>query len=106
MAADIDNLIVIQNCDENLLKYLSVENIKNIFKDFHSVHRIVKRRNDVIVEFTDMGEMEQLENKFHDMKVHQLGNNAQIEKADSSKITPEDFVSEWSKSHDNESTIT
>ena len=39
---------------------MSIEAIRQIFKDFHSVNRIVKRNNDVIVEFTDGGEMEKL----------------------------------------------
>ena len=60
MAADIDNLIVIENCDENLLRILSLESIKDIFEGFHSVNRIVKRKHEVIVEFTDSGEMERL----------------------------------------------
>ena len=57
---------------------MSIEAIRQIFKDFHSVNRIVKRNNDVIVQFTDGGEMEKLQGTFNNLNVPQLGYNSQI----------------------------
>ena len=60
MAADIDNLVIVENCDEVVLNKLSEVNVRELFHGFHSANRILKRKSDVVVEFTDAGEMEQL----------------------------------------------
>jgi len=49
MGADIKHLILIKNCDKKILDTLSIEEIKSIFHDFHSVNRIIKRDNQVII---------------------------------------------------------
>jgi hypothetical protein len=49
MSVDKNNLIVVRNCDEDVLRHLTIGEIKEIFSKFSSINRIVKKDNEVIL---------------------------------------------------------
>jgi hypothetical protein len=49
MAVDKNNLIVVRNCDEDVLRHLTISEIKEMFSKFQSIYRIVKKDNEVII---------------------------------------------------------
>jgi hypothetical protein len=71
--ADQKNLILIKNCDSSKLSSMSNDEIKKVFGEFSSVNRIVKKDNEVIVEFLNENDIDLLEMKFDNMNIPQLG---------------------------------
>jgi hypothetical protein len=62
---DSKNLVLIKKCNgEFLRKRKSDEIKKEIFGEFHSINRILKHKDSIVIEFEDLSDIDKLAKNF------------------------------------------